>query len=60
MPFYKGCLSLLWAKREIRYRDPSEDQLLQEMRPQGIYPRTHDLADEGKAPPLNATYAAEA
>jgi Zn-dependent peptidase ImmA (M78 family) len=33
MPFYKGCLSLLWAKREIRYRDPAQDQLLQEMDP---------------------------
>lgn len=33
MPFYKGCLSLLWAKREIRYRDPAQDQLLHEMDP---------------------------
>jgi Zn-dependent peptidase ImmA (M78 family) len=33
MPFYKGCLSLLWAKREIRYRDLAEEQLLHEMDP---------------------------
>jgi Zn-dependent peptidase ImmA (M78 family) len=33
MPNYKGCLSLLWAKREIRYRDAAQDQLLQELEP---------------------------
>ena len=33
MPNYKGCLSLLWAKREIRYRDPAQDRLLQRSTP---------------------------
>jgi Zn-dependent peptidase ImmA (M78 family) len=34
MPFYNGCLTLLWAKREIRYRDSAQDELLQELDPQ--------------------------
>lgn len=33
MPNYNGCLSLLWAKREIRYRDTAQDQLLRELDP---------------------------
>jgi Zn-dependent peptidase ImmA (M78 family) len=33
MPFYRGCLTLLWAKRDIRYRDSGEEELLQELDP---------------------------
>jgi IrrE N-terminal-like domain len=34
MPFYKACLTLLWARREITYRDSAQDELLREMDPQ--------------------------
>jgi len=34
MPFYNGCLTLLWARREIRYRDSAQDELLHELDPQ--------------------------
>lgn len=34
MPFYGGCLTLLWARREIRYRDSAQDELLHELDPQ--------------------------
>jgi hypothetical protein len=34
MPFYNGCLSLLWAKREIRYRNYEEEERLKELDPQ--------------------------
>ena len=33
LPFYSGCLSLLWAKRDITYRDPGEEELLRELDP---------------------------
>lgn len=33
MPNYKGCLSLLWVKREIERRPTAEDELLQELDP---------------------------
>jgi hypothetical protein len=28
MIYYRGCLSLLWLRREIRYREPARDELL--------------------------------
>jgi hypothetical protein len=33
MPHYRGCLSLLWAKRQIENRPTEEDELLQELDP---------------------------
>jgi hypothetical protein len=33
MPFYRGCLSLLWAKREIVNLDYERDELLEELDP---------------------------
>ena len=36
MPHYKGCLSLLWAKRQIENRPTEEDELLPELDPDGF------------------------
>jgi hypothetical protein len=42
MPFYRGCLSLLWAKREIVNLDYERDGLLEELDPKEfIHERTN-------------------
>ena len=33
MPYYKGCLSLLWVNREIEDRPSEQDQLLEGLDP---------------------------
>jgi len=36
MPFYDGCLSLIWVRRPIEDRPTSADELLPELEPEGF------------------------
>jgi hypothetical protein len=36
MPFYDGCLSLIWVRRPIEERPTPEDELLSELEPEGF------------------------
>ena len=36
VPFYEGCLSLLWVRRPIEDRPTEEDELLHELDPEGF------------------------
>jgi hypothetical protein len=51
MPFYGGCLSLLWAKREIRYRDSAQEELLRELDPQDFTHERKFWPSKGKRRP---------
>ena len=48
MPFYNGCLTLLWVKREIRYRDSARDELLHELDPQEFTHERRTWPTKGK------------
>jgi hypothetical protein len=51
MPYYRGCLSLLWVKREIRYREPARDELLEELDPQEFTLQRKSWPSKGKRRP---------
>jgi IrrE N-terminal-like domain len=51
MPYYRGCLSLLWVKREIRYREPARDELLEELDPQEFTHQRKSWPSKGKRRP---------
>jgi len=48
MPFYNGCLTLLWVRREIRYRDSAQDELLHELDPQEFTHERRTWPTKGK------------